>query len=326
MNKKVVADTRWIGVHGIGRFANEILKRIPHEPLRSKTSFTSPLDVVKTSLALRLYHRDSTHFFTPGYNPIIFCKQKFSITLHDLIHLDVAQESSILKKLYYNYIVLPAIKRAENIFTVSNYSKKRILEWSGVDVNRVTVVGNGVDSKFFENNKGKRLEVPYYLYIGNQKYHKNVDFMLASFAFSERSIDSLLVVSGKLTDVNRKLAFELNILDRIIEAGNIPEDELAHWYRGAVALIMPSLYEGFGLPVAEAMASRTLVICSDRTALPEVAGDAAIYFDGKDKESLIEILNRDMEAKMVEDLIEKGYARAKMYSWDNVAANILKKL
>lgn len=318
----IIADDRWIGTHGIGRFAKEVLARIEYTPLNVGGNPAAPLDIIKSSMSLRFKHKHSDYFFTPGYNPVIGHAQPLFITIHDLIHLDVEDESSRLKKIYYQTLVLPALHRAKKVFTVSHYSKSKILEWSNINDEKVIVVGNGVDDIFFQNSLVHKLNEPYFFYVGNQKPHKNLDFMIRAFARSKVLNETLLALSGTLSNSLKKLIVKLGIESRIIETGFIKEKDLPAWYRGAQAVVMPSLYEGFGLPLIEAMASDTLVLSSNSSCLPEVAGDAAIYFDPYDQNTLVNAFELALSSNGNNHLKDKGRQNAKKYNWDNVASKI----
>ncbi|WP_249979296.1 glycosyltransferase family 4 protein [Vreelandella olivaria] len=323
MNKLAcIADHRWIGPHGIGRFATEVLSRLEYTPLAAEGNPAAPLDGVKSGMALRLKHKSANCFFTPGYNPPLLANISIFMTLHDLIHLDVEQESSYLKRAYYQKLILPAVKKAACVFTVSTYSKNRIVEWAGVDPDKIVVVGNGVDPIFTENQRMHSLGEPYFLYVGNQKPHKNIEFMIRAFAKSTVRDNFLLILSGRFSDTVSTLVDQLGIADRVRAAGFIEESDLPAWYRGASALIMPSLYEGFGLPVIEAMASNTLVLSSNRTSLSEVAGNAAHYFDPTNEQQLIEAFNFASNPENGVTLRENGIIQARKYNWDDVANKI----
>ena len=319
--QELIADARWVGPHGIGRFAKEVLKRIPHVELDIKTSATSPFDPLNSSVALWRKHNNTGYYFSPGYNPPMFCNQRYSFTLHDLIHLDVKEETSYLKKKYYDNLILPAVKKADRVFTVSNFSKEKILKWSNVRDDKVVVVGNGVDENFFDFHVPIALDMPYFLYIGNQKPHKNLKFLIEAFSKSVISKECYLAISGKLSENLKKLSIELGIYKNIYEIGYIEENKLPCWYAGAQALIMPSTYEGFGLPVIEAMASSALVLCSNSSCLPEIAGDHACYFSPYNSEELIEAFKFAFSNE-ANTLKKSGNLWARKFSWDNVATSI----
>lgn len=268
-----------------------------------------------------------THFFSPGFNAPLGRPCSFSLTLHDLIHLEVREERSSLKRGYYQYIVKPAVLNADVVFTVSEYSRQRIAEWSGMALARIVRVGNGVDHGFFKPQGPVWPHVrPYLLYVGNQKPHKNVEGLVQAFALSGLSAEFDLFLTGGLSHAVAASLARLGMLERVRSLGLVPERDLPSLYRGAHAVIMPSLYEGFGLPVIEAMACGTPVLSSNRTSLPEVGGDAARYFDPQDQESFVEGLRSLRDAGLLSDLRARGLRRAGLFDWDRVAGRVMRRI
>lgn len=317
---KVYFDERWLGPHGIGRFASEIAQRsdfaaanIPGKPL----SLLGPWRA-----RLRLQQLRPAHFFSPGFNPPMGTPCSFSLTLHDLIHLDVAEERSLVKTLYYNHIIKPALQRADLVFTVSEYSRRKIRAWSGLPEERIVCVGNGVAQAFSPEGASWRHPKPYLLYVGNQKPHKNVAGMVHAFAACRLSADYDLLLTGTVSPAVAAAAQRAGVADRVIGLGLVPETDLPALYRGATALVMPSRYEGFGLPLVEAMACGTAVLSSNRTALPEVGGDAVGYFDPDDRDSFVAGLDDLADAGLRATRRIAGIARARLFNWDQVAAKV----
>lgn len=318
----IAFDARWVGPHGIGRFAAEVRKRLP--PMMELTRGpkpSHPLDPLYLSWILR-WKRPNL-FFSPGYNTPYRSPVPFVFALHDLNHIKVQEKSSRLRKAYYEYVIRPACHHALRIVTVSEFSKHEIAEWAGVDPRRIIVVGNGVDPAFSPNGVKCEFGFPYLLYVGNNKPHKNLRRLLEAFASSGVAKDLHLVLSGSPDGSLRSLIARRRLEGRVIFVGLIPDNELAAYYRGAVALVFPSLYEGFGLPVLEAMGCGTPVLTSNVTSLPEVAGDAALLVDPYDVEAIADGLRRLVEnGTLREELRQKALARANLFSWDRTAEQV----
>lgn len=322
---QLIMDPRWNGPHGIGRFGREVLARISHTPLEMKGKPLDLLDPVRLNRHLK--RQPQAVFFSPGFNPPAGRPCPFFFTLHDLIHLDSKEESGPLKRLWYEIVVRPALERSEGIFTVSEFSKGRILDWSGMDPDKITVVGNGVGPEFTpEGPRWDKARRPYFLYVGNHKPHKNSQGLVEAFSRSGLSRDFDLVLTGQPNPAMTRCLAHLPEGNALRFLGKIEDFELAALYRSAQSLILPSWIEGFGLPLIEAMASGTPVISSNRTALPEIGGDAALYFDPSEPESLVAALHRFQDPEQSQPYRRLGIERARLFRWEQVSARIQKRL
>ena len=293
-------DPRWSGPHGIGRFSDEVIARLPDaQPLRAGVRKLSLLDPLATTLAVMGLRAGV--YFTPGFNPPLRCPVPFVFCMHDLIHLRFAGESSALRRAYYGLVVGPAAQRAARVLTVSEYSRREILEWTGLNSERVEVVGNGVSEVFRPEGPRHEPGYPYFLHVGRRGSHKNVDRLVAAHAASRCGRDVRLLFTEDLDDA-----------------------QLAAHYRGAVALVFPSLYEGFGIPVVEAMACGTPVLTSNVTALPETVGEGnALIVDPLSVDAIAAGLDRLAEdAALRVQLRERGLLRAAAFTWSRVAEKV----
>jgi glycosyltransferase involved in cell wall biosynthesis len=282
---------------------------------------------------------DLVHF--PYFSvPIFYCRP-FIITIHDLIvnYFSTGKASTLpgpiykLKLLAYKFILQRAAKNAIKIIAVSNATKNEVTKTLKVKKEKIVVTHEGADDKIRNSNidiqnnaKNTKYKIPntkYFLYVGNAYPHKNLDRLLEAFKLLVS--DTSLIMVGREDPFYRKLKEKVKRMDlsnKVIFLQNISDEELSNLYKNAIALIMPSLMEGFGLPVLEAMANSCLVLASDIPALQEICADAAIYFDprniaditGKMRESL---LNLNSSKK------EKGLERAKLFSWQKMAKETL---
>jgi len=325
LNTLVGADYRWVGAYGIARFASEVLSRLALTPVAGLTPLLHPLDPVFQAVAVR--KSGCKLYFSPGFNAPLTFSTPCVFVIHDLIHLHQREERSFTKSLYYKSVVLPAAKRARKVLTVSEFSRTEILQWSGLPAANVEVVGNGISDEFTVEGERTNLKFPYLLYVGNFKPHKNVPRLIEAFAQSGVHKSVHLCLVGKENSRLLALANGLGIGNKIHFLGPQSNYRLAALYRGAEALICPSLYEGFGLPALEAMACGTPSLVARGHSLEEVAGGAAMICDPLNIESIAEGLQRILnDTEMRSVLRSRGLERACKYSWDGVAAAVSQSL
>jgi glycosyltransferase involved in cell wall biosynthesis len=316
---EILYDARWIGNHGIGRFADELQKLLPALiPFHARRPPFHPLD--PALLGATLWRRKPKLFFSPGYNPPLGWPGDFAFTLHDLNHLRVPENSTALKCAYYHYIIKPACHRAQCVLTVSEYSKREIATWANLKEERIINVGNGVGPSFSPFGRKYDPGYPYLLYVGSRKAHKNLFRLLQAYSVSEVRQDVRLIISGPpdqqmLRGINR-----FGLGDNVVFKELLTDLQLADTFRGAVAFVFPSLYEGFGLPPLEAMACGIPVLTSNVCSLPEVVGDGAILVNPLDIPEIADGLKRLVQDSALRArLREKGLRRSKAFSWEETA-------
>ncbi len=323
MQPTIHFDTRWFGNHGIGRFAREIFQRLPAAvPLRIAGPKLSPVDPIACPWALASLREG--RYFSPGFNPPLASPIPFVFTIHDLIHLKVPGESSRLRRLYYETVVRRGIRKARCVLTVSEHSRQDILAWSGAASDHVRVVGNGVGSAFQAAGPVHAPGYPYFLHVGRRASHKNVGRLLQAFGLLRAADGVRLLFTGAPDARTQEQARQAGVDTAIDFLGEPDDAALAALYRGALALVFPSLYEGFGLPVVEAMACGTPVVTSGNTSLAEVAGEGnALLVDAQQTESLAQAMQRLLDdSALAPRLRARGLARAADFSWDAVAARV----
>lgn len=232
-------------------------------------------------------------------------------TIHDAIPFHFPP-SRFGASTYLSFMTRRALRKSVRVLTVSEAAKRSIVETFATDPGRIVVTPNGIDALFFEETSPASDLGRYFLYAGNDKPHKNVERLIEAFAgIGDRSVR--LVLAGA--------AFEhFRDVQGVVRAGFVSIERLAALYRGALALVMPSLEEGFGLPVAEAMACGTAVIASDIPALVEVAGDAALYCDPLSAEGITAAMERIAgDGALRAELASRGRARAARFTWQRCA-------
>ncbi|PIP75013.1 MAG: hypothetical protein CO135_02120 [Candidatus Levybacteria bacterium CG_4_9_14_3_um_filter_35_16] len=276
---------------------------------------------------------DLVHF--PYFSVPVSYKKPYIITIHDLIidHFPTGKASTLMPFLYklkligYRYVITKASDNAKKIITVSKETKKEIVDHLKIMPNKIEVIYEAVDDKVItlqENSLRKK----YFLYVGNAYPHKNLNNLILAYSkFNKKDIPLILV--GKEDYFYKRLkekVSRMKLSNRIIFRENVTDEELAKLYKNAIALIMPSLMEGFGLPVLEAMANKCLVLASDIPALHEICGKNAIFFDPDDPEKIFKKINfvyLNKSDRKIKILIQRAFNHVFDFSWQKVAEKTL---
>jgi O-antigen biosynthesis alpha-1,2-mannosyltransferase len=318
---RIAFDGRWCGQHGIGRFAAELSRRLENlDPFFGSVPPWHALDPILLSIRMLATRRDVL-FLSPGYNVPLLNLNRYVFTVHDLNHLDMP--SDVLRRAYYRLLMRRACRSSAGVFTVSEFSRQRIVSWSGAAPARIINVGNGVSEAFNPAGPVRSCGDPYFLCIGNRKPHKNEARVVRAFAQADVPLRSRLVFNGLADAKLASVIQEVGIGHRVDFLGGVSDGHLAEAYRGATALLFPSLYEGFGLPLIEAMACGTPVLTSTFAALPEVAGGAALLVDPTSVPAIASGISRlASESDLRADLRQRGMARARDFQWAAVAARV----
>jgi glycosyltransferase involved in cell wall biosynthesis len=239
------------------------------------------------------------------------------VTLLDVQHHELPQMFSRGERWHRGWAYDDAARDARAVITISEHARTQIVERLGIAADRVHVIGLGVDHGRFAPEGERDAELPerYVLYPANLWPHKNHGRLLEAFS---RVCDPELhlVLTGQSYGRERSVAAD----DRVHFLGHVPGERLPAIYRGASALVYPSLFEGFGVPLLEAMACGVPVAASHRGALAEVAGDAALLFDPTDTDAISDAIRRvtddeDLRAR----LRAAGFRRAATFTWERAA-------
>jgi glycosyltransferase involved in cell wall biosynthesis len=318
----IYADQRWIGHHGIGRFARNVLADLDYRSISLSSNPAAPLDAWHLARALAKT-TSADLFFSPGYNTPLFCPAQFVFAIHDLSHVYCPENSSPLIRLYYATVMKRACHRAVKILTVSEFTRTQIAQWSGVSPSKIRNVSCGVDLIYRPGAEVYGLPFPYLLSVSNRKRHKNEFRMVAAFAKADLDPRIHLVFTGEPDAALTGCIKQHNVAQRVDFLGVVAEEKLPSLYRGAEGLMFISLYEGFGLPLLEAMACGTPTITSKVTAMPETAGGAALLVDPTSIEQMSEAIaqlvgDRGLRAQ----LRENGLRRASQFSWMSTRSKV----
>ncbi|MGO1628789.1 glycosyltransferase family 4 protein [Microbacterium gubbeenense] len=245
-------DTRWEGLHGIGRYAREVCSRltVPWSSL--------DLDGAPASPASALAQVPPGLVYSPGYNGFRHAERQV-LTLHDLIHLETPWPSRAKYLAYYNIVVKPVVKRAGVVITVSETSRKAIATWLQDPSVEIINAGLGSSPAFHADVPPAESADPYLMYVGNLRAHKNVSVVLDAMVHVPSSHMRMLIPLSEHDDARRMFAAR-GLSDRVDLLAGVSDDDLATHYRGAAATVMPSTLEGFGLPALESIMTGTPVL------------------------------------------------------------------
>jgi glycosyltransferase involved in cell wall biosynthesis len=320
------------------------LKRLCPDKVKQVSFRTSPslgfrghlarLLWLQTGLPLKLWRQKPSLLYSTVPEGIMlpFPKQKQIITVLDTIP---AKYPELHPKMKYHYFYdLPILlKNTQWIICISENTKKDVIHYYRMQDKPISVIYPGYDrKKFYARTKGEVARryglSKYLLYVGDIRPYKNLERNLEAFARLNLR-DFKLVIGGKkdtryYSKLERKVN-QLSLKDKVIFWGYVSGEDLPHLYSEASALVFPSLYEGFGLPPLEAMACGCPVIVSKTASLPEVCGEAAYYVDPHSVESIAGGISKVLNDESLRDtMIQKGFERVKLFSWENAANKVLK--
>ena len=278
----------------------------------------------------------------PAFSPPMRKSCRVVVTVHDLIGMLFPNQKGWPSRFYWGKWLPRRIKKADFLIAVSEHTRKDAVRYLGVPENKIKVIHSSGHEGFspihnplsLQEMRGRfGIREKYFLCVGTLEPRKNLPRVIQTFARFRREVlsgkDCQLVVVGSKDFAHGKFFQEMTggkdlSSEDIIFTGYVKRQDLNALYSGAVAFLFPSLYEGFGFPVLEAMASGTPVLTSDRTSLPEVVGEAAIKVNPEDITAICEgmrLLARD--EKMRQELIQKGFERIKYFSWSKTAKETL---
>lgn len=257
------------------------------------------------------------------------------VTVHDLGYLVFPETYTRLRRLELDLTTRWSVYAARQVIAISQSTKNDLVRYYGVAPERITVVHLGFSSAFRPVDDPTMiaavrarygLDAPYFLYVGTIQPRKNLIRLIEAFAHAGVP-DALLALGGKRgwlsTPIERRVT-ELGLTHRVRFLGYLPDTDLPALFSGALAFVFPSLYEGFGIPLLEAMACGAPVLTSTTSALPEVAGDAALLVDPGDTAAIAAALQRlAADAALRAELRAKGLRRVAGFTWERCARETL---
>lgn len=361
---RVAIDIRKLRDYGIGTYVRNIVTHIPTLDADNEYVLISRPDDIEFTQTLgpnvrgvispagnyslreqfsvpAIVRREKADVFhAPHYvlPPLVTCPSV--VTIHDCIHLMFPQY--LPNRLAYTYartFMWTATHRAAHVLTVSEASKRDILRFFRIPPDKITVAYNAIDERFDTAPADEdiarvqqrfQLNDPFILYVGNIRPHKNLERLIEAFALvrtGSLANTKLLIIGDEISKYPtlRRAVHRGKLHKHVRFLGFVGRDTLAALYRLATVFAFPSLYEGFGLPPLEAMASGTPVVTSNVSSLPEVVGDAAILVDPREATAIAHGLRRALlDPALREQMRLRGLARAQHYSWARTTETILR--
>lgn len=319
---RVLIDSRWDADTGIGKLYREVMARMPGYVSPRFVQSRMGLGNLLTPLMLarEIGRHDADVFYSPSFMPPLYSRMPVVFTIHDLMHLFYYTK---WHRLYYQQVIARLAANADQIITVSQFSKGQLVELLGIDERLLTVVYNGVDDCYRTDTDSVtyQSDAPYFLYVGNRRKNKNLPAMLTAFARAAIPREFLFFLTGDSDGETAELAGQLGIGNRVRFLGHVAEEGLPALYRGAHATLFVSLMEGFGLPVIESMAAGTPVLTSTAGPLPEVAGGAALCVNPHDVDAIADGMERLVaDSEGYQRLKEAGIKRSAKFTWADTAA------
>lgn len=371
---KIGIDARFYGPKGkgLGRYTEKLIKNL--EKVDSKNQYVIFLrqenineynpenknfkkvladlkwysleEQLKMPKLIKEHQIDLMHF--PHFNVPILYKGKFIVTIHDLILLRFPTKRATtlgpflykFKYLAYKLAINSAVRRAKKVITVSEFTKKDLIEYFKIKKNKIAVTYEACDrinknqfsvpeNKFLEKHK---IDKPYILYVGNAYPHKNLEGLIDAYKeFKKRTNYShQLILVGKEDYFYRRLkqdTYSEGLLhdNSVVFFGFASQNNLAYLYSKASLYVFPSFIEGFGLPGLEAMSFGLPVLSSNTSSLPEIFGRAAKYFDPYDKKDLVNKINIILYNKKIQkSMSEEGYRQIEKFNWQDCASETFK--
>jgi len=277
--------------------------------------------------------------FEPAHTIPIFCHKNSVVTLHDLGFKYYPELYTRFERFYHNWCMDFSQKHAKHIITPSQYTKDDLVKIYHLDPKKITVIYHGYNKDLYypSNNQNpiansqQQTTSPYIFFVGRLEEKKNIENLVEAYAIlrKDKSINHKLILAGKPGYNYGEIKIKIEklppeIKKDIIETGYVEEQKLAIMMREASIFFFPSAFEGFGLPVIEAMASGTPVVASNTTSIPEIANNAALLVDPRTPVAMADALKKIITNKAISnDLKEKGIKRASEFTWRKSAEQTL---
>ncbi len=283
----------------------------------------------QTVLPLEAWRYGLDVMFNPGFTVPLAAPCPSVTTFHDLQHKRYPEYFRWFDLPFWKFLLWAAAHRSRRLIAVSEATRADLLRFYRRRAGRVVVIPHGVNPEFFTLDRkqidDRNQNDPYILCVSTLHVHKNIERLIRAYAGKPRPYKLILAgLRGFRTPEIEALIAALGIGDRVQITGWLPRGELMKLYERAQAFVYPSTFEGFGMPILEAMAAGIPVACSDIPPLREVAGDAALFFDPLDDGAMAAALDRiASDAALRKTLATTGPLRARPFTWQHTAEQTL---
>jgi len=346
---KLTVDLRMYRHSGIGRYLRNILPSLLplltadrlgilgsretigdaawlHDPRIELIETSAAIYGIQEQLSLRNAYRDADLLWIPHYNAPLWHKGKTIVTIHDVAPLAMPEIlGNAIKRGYAKLLIENATSHASAILCVSDFTRRELSSRLAIEPQKMTVTHLGPDADWPESATphGEADGRPYLLYVGNVKPNKNLGALLRAFSSVLDCLPHRLILAGKMHGFGTGDAAVIqqaqSMGERVRFTGEVDDTGLQQLYAGADALVLPSLYEGFGLPLLEAMQLGCPVLSSNAGSLPEISGGAALYFDPRSDTDMARCLLQVTEKSLMNTLRERGQKRVQEFSFQHCA-------
>ncbi len=315
---------------GLDRYSQEIARRLDVKKIESRR-YLSLIEAYRLSRLIRSQD-DIVHLPNQNFARFaLFIKNPYIVTVHDLIRFSLGFAQETISEKILLKLDIRGIKRASHIIAVSKHTKNDLIQYLKIPDGKMSVIYNGIDHSIFKPYTIKLLDKPYILYVGSERPRKNLSRLFEAFAKLKGEFPELKLakigISGRSKEYRRETMRKLDSLGLtgdVIFVEYITELDLACYYSSAALMAYPSLYEGFGFPLLEAMACGCPVVTSNTSSLPEVVGEAGIMVNPYDTDGLAQAMRRVLtDDKLRDDMVRKGLEQAKRFSWEKAAEQTL---
>jgi len=350
IQRKLCIDLRWIDASGVGTYIKGIMPGIVEklqnvrivglgnrsrleefswsqapnvQLIDCRTARYSLAEQIRLPLAIP---SGTDLFFSPYYTIPLLYRGRLAVTVHDMSHLVVAEIAGNPKKRLYAQTMFRALRKSASlIFTVSNFSKTELLRLTtGPNEDNILPTHLGISEEWYRAAELPPVRTrPYFVCVGNVKPYKNLGRLVEAFLKIQDRVPHDLVIVGQseglITGESAQFFERVRQAgERIHLTGFVSDQQLLSLVAHATGLVMPSLYEGFGLPPVEAMAAGVPVTVARAASLPEVCGEAALYFDPLDVDDIAgKLVTMATDAEMRRRLSENGLRQSRLFTWQS---------